>query len=232
MNAFLPILSGSTPTASGSPFVEYTDTATDGTDTSTYTFTSRAIGTAAGDRKVIVGIYARTPSSTLLNVTGVTIAGITASAVTGTSNPNADGATSNYTGLWIADVPSGTTATVVVTTAVNAARCAIAIYRATGISSTPSDVAVFFGAAVASGAVTLNADVGADSVVVSVAGWATSGVTASWTGMTNEDVDADVETSHYTAAHYLSTGAETPRTFSATPSVSVAGRIGSLAVFD
>lgn len=217
----------------GTPVIAYTDTGVDTTDTTTFTFTNRAVGTAAADRKVIVGVYSRISSGTTLAVSGMTIGGITANLVTGTNNTLIDGATSSHTSIWEADVPTGTTATVVVTMNLTAQRCAIAVWSGTGITVLPptSDVAVYGQTTNINTAVSLNADVTATSVAVAIAGWAATPLTSSWTGM-SEDVDAPVETNTYTAAHYSSTGAETPRTMSVTPSGNAPDRIGSLAVFN
>jgi hypothetical protein len=74
----------------------------------TLTFTGMGIGTADANRVVAVGIFVQGFIGT---VTGVTIGGVSATQVTGA----AASVTSIQTDIWYASVPTGTTATVVVT---------------------------------------------------------------------------------------------------------------------
>lgn len=223
-------INGIDVTPSGSPAITYTDTAVDTNDLSSYTFTARSIGTAAADRRIIVGIFARSSVSTTIAVSGVTVAGITAAVVPGTPAGGPNGSVSTETSLWIVDVPTGTTGDIVVTLNNTGSRCAIALWSATGIVGSPSDVATYFVSG-SNNTISLNADVLTGSIVVAIGGCNSSAVTMTWTGAT-EDVDAAVETSRYTAASHLSVGAETPRTFTATLSGNAGDRTGSLAVFN
>lgn len=88
--------------------------------TSTYTFTSQAIGTASSDRLVIVGIMHNTASLSQ-QVTGVTIGGVSATSIIA---PSAGVALSLFT----LKVTTGTTATIVVTLNGNAVNCGIQVY--------------------------------------------------------------------------------------------------------
>lgn len=97
----------------------------------TYTFNTQDIGTAAGDRKVIVGVaggnLSRTVSSVTVGGVGLVLAAQRAAATTAE--------------LWIGTVPTGTTATVVVTwSAAQSTFCGIAIWATYAVlSDTPID---------------------------------------------------------------------------------------------
>jgi hypothetical protein len=96
--------------------------------TSPFTFSSLAIGTAAANRYVIVGIAGTaTPSA----VASVTIGGVTATPVVSQVAGNSVAA------IYIALVPTGTTATIVVTFTGATQKCSIGVWSATGISATP-----------------------------------------------------------------------------------------------
>jgi hypothetical protein len=224
-------INGLDVTSGGTPAISYTDTATDATDLTTYTFTARALGSAAADRRIAIAVVGRTGSSTTLAVSTLTVDGVSASLVANTDNTGVNGTTSTYTAIWLASVPSNTTGDVVVTFNGAALRCAISIYRLTGITGTPYDTNKYFNTANSMAAITLDADVTASSVVVAMSGWVGAVSTTTWVGA-SKDVDSSVETWHYSTAQYTSAGVEAPRTFSATPSVNATDRIGSLAVFN
>lgn len=103
--------------------------------TSTQTFTSAAIGTAASDRLVIVGIVIGKDSGTWSAnpVSSVTIGGISATQVG--SQILCEGTATAALAIFAASVPTGTTANIVVTMAANGATD-IVIWNATGLSST------------------------------------------------------------------------------------------------
>ncbi len=106
----------------------YRDTDLQSASLTTYTFTGKAIGPAAGDRYVFVGTFQGFATKT---VSSMTIGGISASLVVSKS------AASGTAELWMANVPTGTTATIVVTWSggVDIA-CGIGVWSATGLSST------------------------------------------------------------------------------------------------
>ena len=77
------------------------------TGLTTYTYTSQAIGTAASNRIVIVGVTNYSASSS--RPSSVTIGGISATGIgTGISDGNC------HASIWYAAVPTGTTATIAV----------------------------------------------------------------------------------------------------------------------
>jgi hypothetical protein len=156
--------------------------AQDGTDLTTYTFASQAIGPASPDRYVIVCIGSRANSAR--SISSVTIGGIAATAVVTANNATAG---ADMAAIYIALVPTGTTASVVVTFSGAMLRCVIGVYsmvqngRATATNTntaTPSGTTPTTTLTVPSNG----------SLVAAV--WAQSSVSASvtWTGPT-EDFD-------------------------------------------
>ena len=103
--------------------------------TSTQTFTSASIGTAAADRLVIVGIVIGKDAGTWSAnpVSSVTIGGISATQVG--SQILCEGTTTAALSMFAATVPTGTTANIVLSLAANGV-ADIVIWNATGLSST------------------------------------------------------------------------------------------------
>lgn len=99
-------------------------TQTSTADASSYTFSSQAIGTAAADRWVIVGVVTDfAPSS-------VTVGGVSATQIA------TDGANDRAT-IWAVNVTSGTVADIVVT--ISAENCQIGYWTVNMPSGTPTD---------------------------------------------------------------------------------------------
>lgn len=106
--------------------VSFTASAVDTTNLTVYTFSSQAIGTANSTRQVVVGVSSNETVST------VTIGGISATKILEIGG-------SQRAGLWVADVPTGTTADVVVTFASGGARCAIGVWALYNAASSTDD---------------------------------------------------------------------------------------------
>lgn len=98
----------------------------------TYTFSSQNLGTAASDRYIIAAISTTGIADAQINVSSVTIGGVSATQVV-TNNFNS--VSSGLVALYIAAVPTGTTGNVVVTFDAGCARAGIALYRVTGLGS-------------------------------------------------------------------------------------------------
>lgn len=114
----------------------YRTNAVDMSALTTYTFNTQDIGTAAADRKVIVGVCGGNSNRT---VSSVTVGGVGLVLVgRRTASTSAE--------LWIGTVPTGTTATVVVTWSSGQANfCGIAIWAAYAVlSDTPIDTEDWF----------------------------------------------------------------------------------------
>jgi hypothetical protein len=99
--------------------LEYLATVFDNTNTSPYTFSSVAIGAADSNRKVFAQILVGSSSPT---VTSVTIGGVTAPLIVARAG-------TFWTGIYAAKVPTGTTATIVVTATGTVSECICSVYR-------------------------------------------------------------------------------------------------------
>lgn len=109
--------------------VSNTDSPVDGSTSSTFTFSSAALGTAAAGRIIVVEVAGSESSAGDRTVSAITIGGVSAAKVTGES-----GVTDKLCEMWDAVVPTGTTGDIVVTVAggdLNGCGCIVwAIYDA------------------------------------------------------------------------------------------------------
>lgn len=201
---------------------DYVTTANSTTDASSYTFSSVSLGTADADRHILVATGAR--ASSARTITGVTIAGISATELRDSSADQTNGS------LWIAAVPSGTTGNIVLTYSGTMVRAHIAVFRLVGINPTPVDVDShgIAGSSSAARTVTLDSVAGGYAVGAYVASGAST--TASWSGVT-EDYDFSYEASGNRASGGHGSTAGTSVTVTATPSGSVLDGILIAATF-
>jgi hypothetical protein len=125
------------------------------------TFTSQAIGTADPTRIVVVTIGTITSGGGL--VTSVTIGGSTANHATGASTNNGTGGSG--TDIYYLAVPSGTTATIVVT-GTSFSRCVIGVYSVVGTGSAFSTANAANNAAITSLPVTVTVPAGGGAIGV------------------------------------------------------------------
>jgi hypothetical protein len=107
--------------------ISYTAHAESSTDLTTYTFSSQAIGTAAANRTVIVGMGYHDASA--VSISSVTIGGNTSSANTIATDASFGSSFHEY------DLTTGTTADIVVTFSGGATRCGIGVWAAYGIGA-------------------------------------------------------------------------------------------------
>lgn len=119
------------PVLDGPASIVYTDYEIQNSGATTYTYTGKAIGTAAGSRRVIVAIAGDT------NVGSRTISSVTIGGVSATQAVTAEnaGTVLHRLAIYIAIVPTGTTADVVVTYSAAQLRSAVAVYAAYGLKS-------------------------------------------------------------------------------------------------
>jgi len=113
------------------PSVAFTDSAYDSTNTTSYTFSSMDIGAADDDRYVYACVGSSNTVVSPLTFQTVTIGGVSATQL-GASNADPANNLQPYA-IYVAKVPSGTTADVVVTLNSSPANCAVALYRAVGV---------------------------------------------------------------------------------------------------
>lgn len=186
----------------------------DAANNSTYTFSAVAIGTAAADRYVIVGFYTRAFDTTETDITSVTIGGVSAAEAAFITNLEIFGGSTQVwdcSTVYIANVPTGTTADVVVTYNNTQLRCGYVIGTSNGINPTPTDTLT--DAPDGTGGVTAGGtiDVASSGIIFAISGTADSSSTATWTGAT-EINDSDVESSSFSGAYLDSASPETGRT--------------------
>jgi hypothetical protein len=172
----------------------------------TYTFTAAAIGAAANDRHVIVGVFQRNVG-TLASVNSVTLGGVAMSQAV----QNAvvfDGG--SVVGFWILAVPAGTTANIVVSLASGSRRCAITVFSARGLqSSTPTATAVSTTGASPS----LNLNVEKGGIVLGMM-WANNSATIAWTGLAENAEFTAEDDLRVSVASGATAVAQTPRSVS------------------
>lgn len=188
-----------------------------------YTFTNLNIGTADVTRFVVIGVIAQGN-----DITGLTIGGSAATRLahqyvaSGFMEPLA------FYGLL---VPSGTTATVVVSVA-SSSNCAVVSYSLYNLdSTTPFDNK---NAAHSSGVITLSANTTPDAVVLGLAvEWGSTLRTFTWAGVTEQsgfDEVVEASNSAWSGGDALMTSAETPRTITATLSGSPQSGAGGVLI--
>jgi hypothetical protein len=170
---------------------------------SSYTFSNISIGTAASDRYIVVAAFGSGGSST--TVTSVTVGGSNAASlvqIAGSTTVNS---------LFIIPVSTGTTANIVVTFPDAKDRCAVSVWRVTGISSiTPYDTASF-GTSNSVNTSSVNIDTVSGGILIasSIRGGTQSGTTT-WTGAT-EAYDFTVSGRIVSGASLSNTSTETNR---------------------
>jgi hypothetical protein len=183
--------------------LSYLQSGFDETDLSTYTFASQNLGTADSNRYIVVAVYGRRIGG---SVTSVTVNGVSGTEIAdvGTSN--------NYTALYIAHVPTGTTGDIVIVVAGgNAFRLAYSAYRLVAnsitVTASQTDITSTF---------SQDVNVEAGGAVVAAICSETGGGTVTWSGVT-EDADAAPGTSfNYSAASDEFATAQTPLSVTAT----------------
>ena len=154
------------------------------TDTNVYTFSSVNLGAAASDRYIIVTAMTRKAGAST-TLTSITIGGVTATIVKQVTNNVTN---TDVAAIVIAAVPTGTTGDIVVTWGATMVRCAIGVYRVTGlVSATASD-----SDSSTANDPTVNLDCPAGGFIIGGALTAASS-SAAWTGIT-ENFDGTLET--------------------------------------
>jgi hypothetical protein len=176
-------------------------------DTDEYTFADEPIGTAASDRLVVVVVWAAGPTipSPGNAPTSVAIGGNNA-----TIHESALGLYGSSLSVASLVVPTGTTATIVVTMPVGQLQCAILVYTVTGYSNaTPTTDSIVEDSG--SESATLSVTVGNNQVGLAASSILVGGgsVSAVWTNAT-EDVDVGFADQYsYVSSASLATGSGT-----------------------
>jgi hypothetical protein len=211
--SFFPVIAPSGTEATFS----YLQTATSGSATTSYSFASQNLGTAATDRYIIAAVTTFEDGSGSGTITGVTIGGVTA---TQAAQAASSGTSPVTAALYIAAVPTGTTGTVVVTTSDACNRASISLYRATKLTSaTPASTLT--DTSVSANALSGTLAVQDGFVIAVAASDGGSGLTCTWTGVTeNADDNYEFDSSLHAGSLQLtntSAAYTVTATFSGTP---------------
>lgn len=191
----------------------YLQGAESSSDLTTYTFSTQNLGVADSARYIIVGIMARAIGGST-TVSSVTVGGISATLVVEHFNSSSN---SDYAGLWIAAVPTGTTGDVVVTFSAGQLRAHIDLWRAVNISSataTDTDKSTASPPSVA-------LDIPAGGFAIGCGCSGAGGSSCTWTGLT-ENNDRITESLNGSVASDVFASAQTGLTITATFSSAVA----------
>lgn len=195
--------------------VAFTDNEAQESPLSTFTFPDMAIGAVAGGRHVLVAISGRS-GNTSTNITSVTIGGITATSVIRAFR-GGSGSGENLTAIYIAPVPTGTTATIVVNFNVAFARASVSVYRVVGLMSA---TATATGNSTATNP-TASLNISAGGFAVGSC-YSESMTSFTWTNLT-ESVDSTTNFNNtYTAAAANFAAAQTGLALTCTPASSLA----------
>lgn len=180
-------------------------------DSASVTFTGSAIGTAAGDRLVVVAVASSGGSR---SVDSLTINGN--SAVLDTASATEQ----SQCGIFSLLVASGTTATIVVNTSSGSGnnRMAIGVYTITGwLSSSAYNAASTKSSG--SSSLSVNVNVPANGIVIGA--WASKATsTTTWTGVSSKDYDATTESNRHSHASQSGLALESGRSVQASGSSS------------
>lgn len=144
------------------------------------TFTGGAIGSAQANRRVIVAVTLLDGSGTA--PTGVTVNGIAATLVSH----------SVQLSLWRANVPSGTTATVEVTSAFSVSHCGCSIASIRTGSPAPTEQPLFGWSGWSGDPPTVNVTTPTNGLTLTFAATSTMGATISWSNATEQTYLSDI----------------------------------------
>lgn len=165
------------------PSFTYNGTASDSTNLTTYTFTGVSIGTAATNRMVYVSvIFVAGGARSLVSAT---IGGISASII----DPTGQG---NGTKIIYANVPTGTTATIVVTFDTVCDRCVIGSYSLFNLKS-KEPVTSAFSTTWTSGAISASVAVPDGGIIIAGVNNNTNSNTITWTSGVNLNFSTAVD---------------------------------------
>lgn len=197
------------------PVVTHRDATSSASNLTTYTFAGVAIGPASADRYVVVAAHT---DCGVASPTVVTIGGINATLLEAN-----DGV-----GLFMALVPTGTTASIVVTFSASCSRAAIGVWSVTGLTRvTPISSSKATGT---SAAAATNVAVNHAGAVIAAATHA-GGTGIAWTGGVSERYDTvNGNSTRYSAADAGSLAAAAVFTTTATSSASFAWRIAAISL--
>lgn len=191
--------------------VTYTYSTSTSTNFVTYTYTAVALGTESADRRIVVAGHT--------DVAGPTPISATVNGINATLVVNASGV-----GLFIANVPTGTSVTVTVTYSTTAARAALGVWALTNVSR---DAAMSTNVATGTGTVATStiSVAGGSAVVAAVSHANSTGFT--WTGGTERYDTANGNPNRMSGADTTVTSDNSALQFTATATASASWAIVS-----
>lgn len=198
--------------------ITFTDNAVDTAGGSTITWTGRAIGTATATRQVIVTLISYNISAAS-NGASMTVGGISATKLIDVGGAVADNL---YAAVFIANVPTGTTATIVASFTTTPSRAGIGVYAADNlVSTTPTNTYTSTGTANPFSQ-SVNISAGGFGVAVSSKSDNSTAGTYTWAGLTERyDQTINFSITHSGASLAFAaaqTGLTVSSTYSLTPS--------------
>lgn len=178
--------------------ISNTDHAVDASDLTTYTFTSKSLGTAQAGRKIIVVVGGLSGGS--ITISSVTVAGNSATAVV---NPSSS---TGPAGIFIIDDSTNATGNIVVTFSGGSARCGIGVFAAYGLNSSTATATIDTTSDPGTG--TLNITAGGVAVGYRLSDTYGTTPTYTWTNLTesfDETIESVPKTSHSGACSAFAT---------------------------
>lgn len=167
--------------------LDYRTSAVDAANATSYTFSSQDIGTAGSNRQVVILVATTGGPGGTAFASSVTVGGVTATNLHQVASSN-----STEAEIYIASVPSGTTADVVVNYPRTAGNCGIGVIAVYNGASTANDTGGSTDTSAPSDTLNIPAN-GAAFGVTSING---NTRTSSWSNLT-EHYDGSVESSNY-----------------------------------
>jgi hypothetical protein len=211
--------------------VSYQTTEATTANATEYTFSGQAVGAADAARRVFVAITGQYNDGVARNVASVTIGGVSATQASAI-NYVAAGVNSLVAEIWVATVPTGTTADVVVTFNAAMVRAGIGVWTCNTVPITPTDTATDSDSG-ADEFATASIDINAGGFLIGVSTFFgdVSVPTYSWTNLT-EDYDATLEnTGSHTGASDDFASETLSRSITVTPSAATTDGVLALASF-
>lgn len=190
--------------------VTKTDQVGSGSNATSYTFSTRAIGTASADRYIIVCWALQQLGGGISDVPTITVGGAACTSLGSQAT-----ATAARTGIAITSAPftSGTTAEIIVNEGSTQHSCEITLFSVTGLASlTPFDT-LGNNSTPATGQI----DCDAGGFIIGTAVVETDATTFSWTNLTESSDLSDGDSITHSTAFDLFASAQTNRTITATP---------------
>jgi len=181
------------------------------TDASTFTFSNAALGAATSDRKIVVALTCARGTGSPVDVTGVTIGGVTATEAIGFNTSEG-----SFGNIFFANVPTGTTGDIVITNDGNSSGMSCGAYRVVDAAVSAQDTG------------SSEADPMTDTIAVTKGGVGVacamsqgSGMgTFAWTGIDDEHYDKQFEgTTYISGASEAFASTDSSLTVTADPSV-------------